>query len=219
VKHSEETTALGATVMPWQCATVGRPRSTKKKSTSYCARFAQRRFIAQTTMISWKVNILDILEYGYPAHKLSQVIFHQLERHRQGHQIDYLSIKTTIMSLVSLSVLPPPPLKRDNAQIPSPSNEPKKYVQDVYMERFEVLFLQHSKQYYMAFAQSVASSSSVDEYMCKATDALKREEDLIERCLYVKRRKELIAPCEQYLVQEYALTEMVNRFDHLLNTG
>lgn len=103
--------------------------------------------------------------------------------------IDQGLVKKVVDSFVSLGL--------DNA-------DPDKECLDIYKEHFETPFLDATEQYYKKESESFLAENSISDYLKKAEDRLKEEEDRVERYLHTKTRKELISRCEDVLIRQHA---------------
>ncbi|KAK7470072.1 ubiquitin ligase (cullin) of SCF [Stygiomarasmius scandens] len=121
--------------------------------------------------------------------KLAGAILRLIERQRNGEVIDQGLVKKVVFSFVSLGL--------DNT-------DPNKECLDIYKEHFEVPFIEATEQYYKKESEAFLASNTVSEYLKKAEDRLKEEEDRIERYLHTKTRKELITKCEHVLIRDHS---------------
>lgn len=103
--------------------------------------------------------------------------------------IDQGLVKKVVLSFVSLGL--------DN-------NDLNKECLDVYKEHFEIPFIEATEKYYKMESETFLASNTVSEYLKKAEDRLREEEDRIERYLHTKTRKELISKCEHVLIREHS---------------
>ncbi|KAE9389355.1 Cullin-domain-containing protein [Gymnopus androsaceus JB14] len=121
--------------------------------------------------------------------KLAGALLRLIERQRNGEVIDQGLVKKVVFSFVSLGL--------DN-------NDPNKECLDVYKEHFETPFIEATEKYYKKESETFLASNTVSEYLKKAEDRLREEEDRIERYLHTKTRKELISKCEHVLIREHS---------------
>ncbi|THV03349.1 Cullin-domain-containing protein [Dendrothele bispora CBS 962.96] len=121
--------------------------------------------------------------------KLAGAILRLIERQRNGEAIDQGLVKKVVFSFVSLGL--------DNT-------DPNKECLDIYKEHFETPFIEATEQYYRKESEGFLASNTVSEYLRKAEDRLKEEEDRIERYLHTKTRKELITKCEHVLIRDHS---------------
>lgn len=103
--------------------------------------------------------------------------------------IDQGLVKKIVDSFVSLGL--------DNADL-------NKECLDIYKEHFEAPFIDATEQYYKKESESFLRGNSVSDYLKKAEDRLREEEDRVERYLHTKTRKELISKCEHVLIREHS---------------
>jgi len=75
---------------------------------------------------------------------------------------------------------------------------------DNYKEHFEIPFLSATEAYYKHESESFVAENSVSDYLKKAEERLKEEEDRVERYLHTTTRKLLITKCEHVLVRAHA---------------
>jgi len=75
---------------------------------------------------------------------------------------------------------------------------------DNYKEHFEIPFLSATEAYYKHESESFVAENSVSDYLKKAEERLKEEEDRVERYLHMTTRKLLITKCEHVLVRAHA---------------
>lgn len=133
--------------------------------------------------------------------KLAGAVLRLIERQRNGDVIDQGLVKKVVVSFVSLGL--------DNT-------DPNKECLDVYKEHFETPFIDGSDSYYKKESEAFLAENTVSEYLKKAEDRLREEEDRVERYLHTKTRKELITKCEHVLIREHAEL-MWDNFQKLLD--
>jgi cullin 1 len=103
--------------------------------------------------------------------------------------IDQGLVKKIVDSFVSLGL--------DNV-------DPNKECLDIYKEHFESPFIEATEQYYKSESETFLGTNSVSDYLKKAEERLREEEDRVERYLHNKTRKELISKCEHVLIREHS---------------
>lgn len=135
----------------------------------------------------WKTHFFVPIQKDHS--KLAGAVLRLIERQRNGDVIDQGLVKKVVVSFVSLGL--------DNT-------DPNKECLDVYKEHFETPFIEASEQYYKKESEAFLAENTVSEYLKKADDRLREEEDRVERYLHTKTRKELIAKCEHVLIREHA---------------
>ncbi|TFK69401.1 ubiquitin-protein ligase [Pluteus cervinus] len=121
--------------------------------------------------------------------KLASAVLKLITQQRNGEIIDQGLVKKVVDSFVSLGL--------DNA-------DPNKECLDIYKEHFEHPFIQATESYYKKESEAFLAENSVSDYLKKAEDRLREEEDRVERYLHTKTRKELISKCEHVLIREHA---------------
>ena len=87
---------------------------------------------------------------------------------------------------------------------------------DNYKEHFEIPFLVGTEAYYKHESESFVAENSVSDYLKKAEERLKEEEDRVERYLHTTTRKLLITKCEHVLVRAHS-NLMWENFQSLLD--
>ncbi|PFH50426.1 hypothetical protein AMATHDRAFT_61141 [Amanita thiersii Skay4041] len=121
--------------------------------------------------------------------KLVNAVLRLITQQRNGEIIDQGLVKKVVDSLVSLGL--------DNT-------DPNKECLDIYKDHFETPFIVGTEQYYKKESETFLAENSVSDYLKKAEDRLREEEDRVERYLHTKTRKELISKCEHVLIREHA---------------
>ena len=85
---------------------------------------------------------------------------------------------------------------------------------DVYKEHFETPFITATERYYKTESEAFLAENSVSEYLKKAEERLKEEEDRVERYLNTTTRKTVSRP---RLAQKHLLTFLL--FQSLLGNA
>ncbi|KAJ3753066.1 ubiquitin-protein ligase [Lentinula raphanica] len=138
-------------------------------------------------LAQWKQHFFVPIQQEHT--KLASALLRMIERQRNGEVIDQGLVKKVVLSFVSLGL--------DN-------NDPNKECLDVYKEHFETPFIEATEAYYKVESETFLASNTVSEYLKKAEDRLREEEDRIERYLHTKTRKELISKCEEVLIRAHS---------------
>jgi cullin 1 len=73
-----------------------------------------------------------------------------------------------------------------------------------FQEHFENPFIDTTEKYYKQESESFLAESSVSDYLRKAEERLREEEDRVERYLNTGTRKGLISKCEHVLIREHS---------------
>lgn len=87
---------------------------------------------------------------------------------------------------------------------------------EVYKEHFEAPFIAATEKYYKTESESFLAENTVSDYLKRAEERLREEEDRIERYLNANTRKVLISKCEHVLIREHA-EKMWDDFQQLLD--
>lgn len=87
---------------------------------------------------------------------------------------------------------------------------------DIYKEHFELPFIEATEKYYKQESESFLANNSISDYLKKAEERLREEEDRVERYLNTQTRKPLISKCEHVLIREHS-TLMWESFQSLLD--
>ena len=124
-----------------------------------------------------------------------------IEKQRNGETIDQTLVKKVVDSFVSLGL---------------DESDTNKQSLDVYKEHFETPFIQATEKYYKTESEAFLAENSVSDYLKKAEERLKEEEDRVERYLNTVTRKTLINRCEHVLIREHSET-MWEEFQRLLD--
>jgi cullin 1 len=149
--------------------------------------------------VQWKSNFF--LHVQSKHQKLAGAILRLVERQRNGQDIDQGLVKKVVDSFVSLGL--------DESDI-------NKASLDVYREHFEIPFLEATEKYYKLESDAFLAENSVSDYLKKAEERLRDEEDRVERYLNTNTRKPLISKCEHVLIREHSKL-MQESFQDLLD--
>lgn len=157
----------------------------------------------------YQVYILALVQWRdrlfYPIqnkdHKLVVALLKMIEKQRNGETIDTGLVKKVIDSFVSLGL---------------DDNDQNKAQLDVYQKEFQTPFIDATEKYYAHESATFLQEHSVPEYLKKAEERLREEEDRIERYLHFSTRKTLIGKCEDVLIREHS-GKMQDDFQNLLD--
>ncbi|KAJ7069869.1 Cullin [Mycena amicta] len=138
-------------------------------------------------LVQWKNNLFVPIQRKHT--KLASAILRLVELQRNGETIDQGLVKKVVDSLVSLGL--------DEA-------DPNKACLDVYKEHFEAPFIESTELYYKNESESFLAENSMSDYLKKAEERLREEEDRVERYLNTGTRKPLILKCEHVLIREHS---------------
>jgi cullin 1 len=117
--------------------------------------------------------------------KLAVAILRLIERQRNGENIDQGLIKNVVESFVSLGI---------------DDSDPDKPCLDVYNDYFETAFIEATRTYYKHESEAFLAEYSISDYLRKAEERLREEEDRVDRYLHSQTRKNLTSTCEQVLI-------------------
>lgn len=186
---SENETRVGRASIPY---TRYVPRST-------CTQLQRLTPVPQLALVQWKSNFF--LHVQSKNQKLAGAILRLIERQRNGETIDQGLVKKVVDSFVSLGL--------DESDINKVSYE-------VYREHLEAPFLDATEKYYRQESEKFLAENSVADYLKKAEERLREEEDRVERYMNTNTRKALIQKCEHVLIREHAEL-MWENFQQLLD--
>jgi cullin 1 len=141
----------------------------------------------QLALVQWKANFF--LHVQSKHQKLAGAILRLIERQRNGETIDQGLVKKVVDSFVSLGL--------DETDINKVSFE-------VYNDHLETPFLEATEKYYKTESEAFLAENSVSDYLKKAEERLREEEDRVERYLNTNTRKLLISKCEHVLIRQHA---------------
>jgi len=150
-------------------------------------------------LVQWRTNFF--LHIQGKQTKLAGAILRLIERQRNGETIDQGLVKKVVDSFVSLGI--------DESDL-------NKASLDNYKEHFEIPFLVATEAYYKHESESFVAENTVSDYLKKAEERLKEEEDRVERYLHTTTRKLLITKCEHVLVRAHS-NLMWENFQSLLD--
>ncbi|KAI0662263.1 Cullin-domain-containing protein [Cubamyces menziesii] len=150
-------------------------------------------------LVQWKTNFF--MHVQSKNQKLAGAILRLIERQRNGETIDQGLVKKVVDSFVSLGL--------DESDINKVSYE-------VYRDHLEAPFLDATDKYYRQESEKFLAENSVADYLKKAEERLREEEDRVERYMNTNTRKALIQKCEHVLIREHAQL-MWDNFQQLLD--
>lgn len=133
--------------------------------------------------------------------KLTTATLRLIAAQRNGETIDQGLVKKVVDSFVSLGL---------------DTSDPNKECLDVYKDQFETAFINATEMYYKKESDTFLAENSVPDYLKKAEERLREEENRVERYLHTKTRKELISKCENVLIREHGEL-MWDSFQNLLD--
>ncbi|EJD39951.1 Cullin-domain-containing protein [Auricularia subglabra TFB-10046 SS5] len=138
-------------------------------------------------LVQWKTNFF--LHIQSKNQKLANAILRLIELQRNGETIDQGLVKKVIESFVSLGL---------------DEQDSNKASLEVYKEHFETPFIAATEKYYKQESEAFLAENSVSDYLKRAEERLREEEDRVERYLNTNTRKTLIGKCEQVLIKDHA---------------
>ncbi|KAL0960626.1 hypothetical protein HGRIS_005657 [Hohenbuehelia grisea] len=138
-------------------------------------------------LVQWKTNFF--MHVQNKNTKLAGAILRLIEQQRNGDTIDQGLVRKVVDSFVSLGL--------DDA-------DTNKACLDVYREHFEAPFLDATEAYYKHESEAFLAESSVSDYLRRAEERLREEEDRVERYLNTMTRKPLVSKCEHVLIRAHA---------------
>ncbi|KAG7447738.1 Cullin-domain-containing protein [Guyanagaster necrorhizus] len=151
------------------------------------------------SLVQWKSQFFYFIQTD--NQKLANAVLRLIERQRNGDMIDQGLVKKVVQSFVTLGF--------DNTYL-------NKECLEVYEEHFEAPFILATEQYYKKESESFLAENTVSDYLKKAEERLREEEDRVERYLHTKTRKKLIQKCEEVLIRQHAEL-MWDSFQNLLD--
>ncbi|KAF8527458.1 Cullin-domain-containing protein [Hysterangium stoloniferum] len=151
------------------------------------------------SLVQWKSNFFMHIQSKNT--KLAGAILKLIERQRNGENIDQGLVKKVVDSFVSLGL--------DEADSNKASLE-------VYREHLEVPFIAATEKHYKQESDAYLAENSVSDYLKRAEERLREEEDRVERFLNTNTRKLLVSRCEHVLIREHAEV-MWEEFQKLLD--
>ncbi|KAF8798755.1 Cullin-domain-containing protein [Phlegmacium glaucopus] len=139
------------------------------------------------SLVQWKNNLFIPIQQKQT--KLAGAILRLIEAQRNGDTIDQGLVRKVVDSFVSLGL---------------DDTDTNKACLDIYKEHFELPFIESTEKYYKQESESFLAASSVSDYLKKAEERLREEEDRVERYLNTQTRKSLISKCEHVLIREHS---------------
>ncbi|KAF5389228.1 hypothetical protein D9757_003461 [Collybiopsis confluens] len=150
-------------------------------------------------LVQWKNNLFVPIQQKHT--KMASAVLRLIEQQRNGETIDQGLVKKVVDSFVSLGL---------------DETDTNKACLDVYREHFESPFIDATEKFYKKESESFLAEHSVSEYLKRAEERLKEEEDRVDRYLNTQTRKALVSKCEQVLIREHAEL-MWDSFESLLD--
>lgn len=138
-------------------------------------------------LVQWKNNLFVPIQQKNAT--LANALLHLIEQQRNGETIDQGLVKKVVDSFVSLGL---------------DDMDPNKPCLDVYKDHFEAPFLAATEMYYKKESEAFLAENSVPDYLKKAEERLREEEDRVERYLHTETRKTLISKCEEVLIKSHS---------------
>ncbi|KAK0221987.1 Cullin [Armillaria fumosa] len=138
-------------------------------------------------LVQWKNNLFVPIQQKNAT--LANALLHLIEQQRNGETIDQGLVKKVVDSFVSLGL---------------DDMDPNKPCLDVYKDHFEAPFLAATEMYYKKESEAFLAENSVPDYLRKAEERLREEEDRVERYLHTETRKTLISKCEEVLIKSHS---------------
>jgi len=137
--------------------------------------------------VQWKNNLFVPIQQKNT--KLASAILRLIEDQRNGEVIDQGLVKKVVDSFVSLGL---------------DDTDTNKACLDVYKVHFELPFIDATEKYYKNESESFLATNSISDYLKKAEERLREEEDRVERYLNTQTRKALVSKCEHVLIREHS---------------
>jgi len=137
-------------------------------------------------LVQWKINFFIPVQNN--GSKLAGAILRFIERQRNGQEIDEGLVKKVVGSFVSLG------LDKDDVN---------RVHLDVYKNHFEIPFLRATEEYYKPKSKAFLAENSISDYLKKAEEWLREEEDRVEKYFNTETRKPLIRSCMRVLIREH----------------
>ncbi len=150
--------------------------------------------------MQWKQIFLNHTQSN--SAKLTAAVLQLIDNERNGEAIDQSLVKKVVDSFVSLGL--------------DETNTNKQSL-DVYREHFEDLFVHATEKYYKHESDAFLSENPLSDYLRRAEDRLKEEEDRVERYLNSCTREKLVVKCAEALTRGHEEL-MSEEFQTLLDT-
>ncbi len=141
-----------------------------------------------------KIFLSEIARHPQVKDRLLELLLHKIERERAGEVIDHSLLKNILAMLVALGV-------NFNA-----------HTREVYQQDFEKHFLQATAQFYLSESQDYIVKNTCPDYLMKAEQRLKEEEERLARYLDSSTESKLISIVQKELISDKAkvLVDMEN---------
>lgn len=137
--------------------------------------------------MQWKNDLFIPIQNK--QHKLASAILRLIEAQRNGEVINQGLVKKVVDSFVSLGL---------------DETDTNKACLDVYRDHFELPFIETTERYYKHESETFLAANTVSDYLRRAEERLKEEEDRVDRYLNTQTRKPLVTKCEHVLIREHS---------------
>lgn len=141
----------------------------------------------QLALVQWKNDLFIPIQNK--QHKLAGAILRLIESQRNGEVINQGLVKKVVDSFVSLGL---------------DETDTNKACLDVYRDHFELPFIETTEKYYKYESETFLAANTVSDYLRRAEERLREEEDRVDRYLNTQTRKPLVSKCEHVLIREHS---------------
>jgi len=139
------------------------------------------------SLVQWKNHFFIPIQNENS--KLTGAVLRLIERQRNGQEIDQGLVKNVVDSFVSLGL--------DELDM-------KKVHLDVYEQHFEIPFLEATEGYYKLESKAFLAENSISDYLKKADERLREEDDRARKYLHTNTREPLITKCDDIFIREHS---------------
>ena len=153
----------------------------------------------QLALVQWRGSLFSPIQHNNT--RLATALLRLIEQQRNGQTINQGLVKQVVDSFVSLGL--------DEV-------DPNKVCLDVYKQHLEAPFLIATETYYRKESETFLIENSIPEYLKKAEERLREEEDRVERYLNTQTRKLLVGKCEDVLIRAQS-ERLWDNFQNLLD--
>jgi cullin 1 len=144
-------------------------------------------------LVQWKQNFFMHIQLRQT--KLAGAILRLIEQQRNGETIDQGLVKKVVDSFGQSSIRNYPACSHTSTTVSLgiDDTDSNKASLDVYNEHFETPFIEATEKYYHEESEAFLAENSVSDYLRKAEQRLREEEDRVERFLHTNTRKTVSA--------------------------
>ena len=149
---------------------------------------------AQLALVAWKHNFFNHFTNQGGISRLTLAVLRQIERQRNGEDVDSSLLKQVIESYGELQVHRACGTDTRTVLLGIDQADAQRANLEVYGQHFQTPFLEATRQYYIVESKAFVANNSVSDYMKKAEDRLDEEAQRVTLYLNDSTRKDVSSP-------------------------